>query len=258
MTRLQAFPESCREILYHGIQKCVDYQDYDYANQYLDELQTVFVQDGGDNEFLLTAETGRYLALWMCFEDIPRVAQFKTRATRMDKVREEVKAESDQLFDVTEFFRPRVEEMTAVMPAALGTWAMNSALCRRFLNLFAGGKQLRTNTLTIFLALRFLASLRRFRRGMMGFKHEHAMIERWLNAVRVAAQNDQALALELAECGRLVKGYGDTRARTTAQMVAILERLEGQDSASAEAVNAWRTTALEDDTGEAFGRALAA
>ncbi|MEH6608916.1 MAG: indolepyruvate oxidoreductase subunit beta family protein [Halioglobus sp.] len=258
LQRLQEFPQSCRKNLYHGVEKCVDYQDYGYAHQYLDEVKTVSALDSGDHEYRLTQETARYLALWMCFEDIPRVAQFKTRAVRMEKVREEVKAEEDQFFDVTEFFRPRVEEMSAMMPPAIGNWMLNSAMARRFLNLFTGGKQLRTNTVTIFLMLRFMASLKRFRRGMLGFQHEHAMIARWLQAVRTAAESDPALAYELAECGRLVKGYGDTRARTTSQMIEILSRVEGQGTVTAERVEDWRKTALEDDSGDAFGQSIAA
>ncbi len=256
LERLEAFPASCTEILYHGLEKCVDYQDYAYAHQYLDELQQVLELDDGDRDYYLTRETGRYLALWMCFEDIPRVAQFKTRAQRMDKVREEVRAEQDQLFDVTEFFRPRVEEMAALLPPSLGNWVLKSGWCRKFLNLFTGGKQLRTNTVSVFLTLRLLAGLRRFRRGMLGYQHEHSMINRWLAALRDAARRDPALAQALADCGRLVKGYGDTRARTTSQMVAILERAEAGGSLSATIVEQWRSKALADDSGEAFSEAL--
>ena len=229
LQRLQEFPQPCRKNLYHGVEKCVDYQDYAYAHQYLDEVQAVVTLDAGDQAYRLAQETARYLALWMCFEDIPRVAQFKTRAVRMEKVREEVKAEEEQFFDVTEFFRPRVEEMSAMMPPVIGNWMLNSAMARRFLNLFTGGKQLRTNTVTIFLMLRFMASLKRFRRGMLGFQHEHAMIARWLQAVR-----------------------------TTSQMLEILSRVEGQGSVTAECVEAWRTTALADDAGDAFRQSMAA
>ncbi|MEP1470924.1 MAG: indolepyruvate oxidoreductase subunit beta family protein [Halieaceae bacterium] len=258
LRRLEAFPESCREILYHGLDKCVDYQDYAYAHQFLDEVRDVLALDDGRQDYRLTRETGRYLALWMCFEDIPRVAQFKTRAARMDKVRDEVMAEPDQFFDVTEFFRPRVEEMCSLLPPRLGNYVLQSSSWRKFLNLFTGGKQLRTNTIGVFFSLRFLAGLRRFRRGMLGYQHEHAMIGRWLTVLRDAAGNNPELALELAESGRLVKGYGDTRARTTAQMLAILQRVEEGEGVSADQLKAWRSEALADDTGEAFGEALAA
>ncbi|QIB64520.1 indolepyruvate oxidoreductase subunit beta family protein [Kineobactrum salinum] len=260
--RLQAFPVSCHEVVYHALAKLVDYQDYAYADQYLDEIEQLLALDRGDNDYELTCESARYLALWMCFEDIPRVAQFKTRASRMDKVRSEVRAEDDQLFHVTEFFRPRVEEMAAILPARLGRWVLGSSTCCRFLNLFTGGKQLRTNTLAVYLTLRTLAGLRRWRRASLGYQHEHALIGRWLQALKAAAarpgDSGQALALELAECGRLVKGYGDTRARTSGQMQAMLERIEQQpEQVDADAVAQWRSAALADDENRAFAELMA-
>ncbi len=38
-------------------------------------------------------------------------------------------------------------------------------------------------------------------------------------------EEDAALALELSACGRLVKGYGDTRQNTTAQLLNILAQV---------------------------------
>jgi indolepyruvate ferredoxin oxidoreductase beta subunit len=137
-----------------------------------------------------------------------------------------------------------------------------SLVCRRFLNLFTGGKQLRTNTLGVFLALRTLAGLRRWRRASLGYQHEHALIGRWLQALKSAAartgDDGQALALELAECGRLVKGYGDTRARTSGQVQAMLERIEQQpDRVDADTVAQWRSAALADDENKAFAAVMA-
>ncbi len=257
LQRLQGFPESCHEILYLGLQKLVDYQDYAYAHQYLDELESLLAPGAGSDEQTLVRECGRYLALWMCYEDIPRVAQLKTRPDRVEKIRSEVRAEPGQLFAVTEFFRPRVEEMCALLPVRLGRWVQASPACRRFLGWFTGGKRLRTNTVTVFLLLRGLAGLRRWRRWTLGYSHEHALIQSWLQAVRSTAGSDQALALELVECGRLVKGYGDTRARTTAQMQAILAHA-ATGSASAAGIAALREAALADDEGRAFAQAMAA
>ena len=175
----------------------------------------------------------------------------------MAKIRTEVQAEPEQLFAVTEFFRPRVEEMCALLPVALGRRVQASPGCRRVLGCFTGGKRLRTDTIPVFLLLRTLAGLRRWRRSTLGYSHEHALIQRWLQAVRYAAGRDRALALELVECGRLVKGYGDTRARTTAQMQAILAHAAG-DAVSADSIATLREAALADDEGRAFALALAA
>ncbi|MBN7797379.1 indolepyruvate oxidoreductase subunit beta family protein [Parahaliea mediterranea] len=258
LARLRVFPENCHEVLYRGLLKLVDYQDYAYAGQYLDELEDIHERDDGAGDHQLTRETARYLALWMCFEDIPRVAQLKTRASRMDKVRDEVKAEPGQLFDVTEFFRPRVEEVCGMLPAGLGRAVQSSRPASAVIGRFTGGKKLRTNTIGVFLVLRILAGLRRWRRRSLAYAEEHALIGRWLQAIRRAAQGDDLdLARELAECGRLVKGYGDTRARTSAQVADILARAE-QGGASAAAVAHWRETAFADDDGVAFRQSLAA
>ena len=40
----------------------------------------------------ITHETARWLALWMAFDDIVRVADLKSRASRFDRVRGEVKS----------------------------------------------------------------------------------------------------------------------------------------------------------------------
>lgn len=256
--RLEAFPAGCHEVLYRGLLKLVDYQDYDYAVEYLERLQELCGLDDGVGDFRLSRETARYLALWMCFEDIPRVAQLKTRASRMAEVREEVKAETGQLFYVTEFFRPRVEEICGMLPAGVGRRLQASRFFSGLIGRFTGGRKLRTNTIGVYLVLRILAGLRRWRRHSLAYAREHALIGRWLEAVYGAARRgDLALALEVAECGRLVKGYGDTRARTSAQVDEILVRLGRGDPVSPAAVAEWREAAMADDEGSAFRGALA-
>ena len=201
----------------------------------------------------LVREFGRYLALLMAFEDLPRVAQQKTRPERMDKVRREVKAEEGQLLHVTEFFRPRVEEICSLLPAALGRRALASSLVWRVLRPFTGGKKLRTNSVSIFLMLRVLAGMRRWRRSTLAYADAHTLIERWVTQVQRAATVDRALARELVESARLVKGYSDTHARTAGQLNAILACAECDDPATdAARVAALREAALADDDNSAF------
>ena len=251
------FPAATHEIIYNGLLKTIDYQDYRYAQQYLNELKAILVQDKGP-ELMLTKQLARYLALWMCFEDIPRVAQFKTRVARNAKIREEVRAESGQIIQVSEFFRPRVEEACGLLPPMIADRLLASCLFTKFMGMFTGGQKLRTDTVSIFLILRFLASLRRFRRSGAVYQHEFSMIDRWLSAIRKATEADAELALALCNCGRMVKGYGDTRARTTQQICAILARVEGSSNISAESVGLWQAAALKDDTSVAFNQAIAA
>ncbi|MGH8706364.1 MAG: indolepyruvate oxidoreductase subunit beta family protein, partial [Burkholderiales bacterium] len=75
-----AFPPETHRILEEGVARVADYQDAGYAALYLDRLEPVAKLDSG--AFRLTRETGRFLALWMCYEDIIRVADLKTRRSR--------------------------------------------------------------------------------------------------------------------------------------------------------------------------------
>ena len=259
LARLAAeFPPATQEIVYEGVKKAVEYQDYHYASQYLDQIATIVALDSGDGDFELTNTTARYLALWMCFEDIPRVAQLKIRHQRMQEIREEVKAEDQQIFYVTEYFRPRPEEICAILPAPLGRAIIGSNLGRKALNLVSGAKKLKTNTLVIYFSLRFLAMLRRFRRSSLGYHHEHSMINNWLDAIRLSASSDTAVALEVAECGRIVKGYGSTRERTSEQNTAIITAYNGHPNLSADDIKALRDAALEDDSNTAFSLKISA
>ncbi|UVW36072.1 indolepyruvate oxidoreductase subunit beta family protein [SAR92 clade bacterium H455] len=252
------FPQATQQIIYEGVKKAIEYQDFDYASHYLDQVASIVALDSGDGDFELTNTTARYLALWMCFEDIPRVAQLKIRHQRMEEIRKEVKAEDQQIFYVTEYFRPRPEEICAILPAPLGRAIIGSKLGRKALNLVSGAKKLKTNTLTIYFSLRFLAMLRRFRRSSLGYHHEHSMINNWLDAIRLSAGSDRALAIEVAECGRIVKGYGSTRERTSEQNTAIVAAYNDHRHLSADDIKALRDAALEDDSNTAFSKRISA
>lgn len=256
LNRLQNnFPESTHFVLYHGLKKTLEYQDFAYADQYLDELAGIIGLDKNDEHCELTNITARHLALWMCFEDIARVAQLKIRTARMDEIRTETKADTKQIIYVTEYFRPRPEEICAILPAAMGSWLLSSKLCRNMLKfLFGGGKKLTTNKLFTYLTLRFLAMFRRFRRISLGWRQEHLMIQAWLTTIKHAAQTDQMLAIELARCGDLVKGYGKTRERTTGQLVAIVEKTASISKAST--FVQLRAAALADDDNSQFQKLL--
>ena len=140
-----------------------------------------------------------------------------------------------------------------MLPAAVGERVLNSAFCRRVLGFFTGGRQLNTTSVWVFSVLYLLAGMRRFRRGMLGFRHEHRQIDRWLAAIISAEDRNTARAL--AECGRLVKGYGDTRFRTSSQMGDILDRVESSDP-GADKIIQLLNAALSDDEGETFAVAL--
>jgi indolepyruvate ferredoxin oxidoreductase beta subunit len=161
----------------------------------------------------------------MSFEDPIRVADLKTRGTRFERVREEIRAPAGQLFGITEFMRPRVQEIAGTMPASLGRWVLSSARVSQWLARRTGGRQIRTSTISGFLLLYGVAGLRRWRRSTLRFHEENARIEDWLARVEGLARQNYSLAVELARAPRLVKGYGDTYERGWRNFSLLLEQL---------------------------------
>ncbi|GIS24427.1 MAG: hypothetical protein CM15mP125_1140 [Gammaproteobacteria bacterium] len=119
LPRLAELPHPLQEMAYHSVNRLIDYQDEAYAEQWLARLLALIDRDEDRSDYSLSHEAGRHLALWMAYEDIPRVAQLKVRPDREDQIRSEVKADSDQPMTVAEFFHPRVEE---VLPYCHDGW----------------------------------------------------------------------------------------------------------------------------------------
>jgi indolepyruvate ferredoxin oxidoreductase beta subunit len=262
-TRITAgFPAASHAILFAGIERLADYQDVAYASTYLDRLEPIraSAQQQGRQDAMLLSETARYLALWMSYEDAIRVADLKTRRTRFERVHADARVAGDQLLRIKEFLHPRVEEFADILPAGLGTWLLKTGWANSLVNrLTAKGKILQTTSLWGFLQLYWLASMRRWRPKTLRFQREQQRIERWLKQVKDVAQSDYALALEVAECPRLVKGYGDTYAlgsRNFERLMQALPRLRQMDSPAARLRNL-REAALADDTGKKLENTLA-
>jgi indolepyruvate ferredoxin oxidoreductase, beta subunit len=259
------FPAETHRVLEEGVARLADYQDIAYANLYLDRLQGVLAAEkdaaGGPAGYKLTSETGRHLALWMSYEDVIRVADLKTRRSRFERVRAEVGAKLYEPVVVVEFLKPGIEEFCSVMPHAVGRaireWAEKNG---RRLNI---GLHIKTNTVFGYLLLRSMAWLKPLRRRSLRFVEEQAMIERWLAAVLRAAEADLGLALEITECARLIKGYGDTHKRGSGDFLRIFETLADTDgdwgpAGRAEAIRKARDAALADPEGRNLGKELGA
>ena len=257
LKRLQEeFPEPVHQILYQGIVRLADYQDHAYAGDYLDRLKEVLTLDTKDPDYYLTKETGRFLALWMAFEDIARIGQLKIRPERTSQIRAEVRAADGQLTRVNEYLRPQVRELVSFLPPALARLLLKSKACTAFLGLFTKGRVIRTSSFLGFLLFYLLSALRLVRRRSWVFAEETGRITQWLEQVRAAASTDPVLGLEVALCGRLIKGYSNTRERGFASMELILDRLQSAPASVAEVAHL-RRAALADDTGEALQAALA-
>jgi indolepyruvate ferredoxin oxidoreductase beta subunit len=264
-----SFPAETQRILEEGVARVADHQDTAYATLYLDRLDPIARLDrdggGGATGYRLTTETGRFLALWMSYEDVIRVADLKSRRSRFERVRSEVLAKPGEPVHIIEYLKPGVEEVAAVLPHRLSRWVTAWAERRRLTDRLNVGLYVKTTSVFGFLLLRCLAWLRPFRRATGRFHDEQQLIERWLDAIRAAAARDLALALEIALCGRLIKGYGDTHRRAKANFLRILDTLVeneftstpfASDAERVAAIRKAREAALADPEGRKLEQSL--
>lgn len=257
---LRDYPAEVQALVLEACGRCLDYQDARYAELYLDRLDGVRLLAEGEIDFI--RETARYLGLRMIYEDVIRVAQLKTRASRFARVRAEVQATPDQLVRVTEFLKPGPAEVAQVLPPSIARpilhWADRNPTRARKYHM---GMHIRTDTVFGFLRVRLMAAMRRLRRIGYGYKHEQAWIEDWLNLVRFAAEKDAELAREVAETARLIKGYSDTNKRGQANFARIVEAVVEPALADmrygAAEIRKAREAALADPEGGALEKALA-
>jgi indolepyruvate ferredoxin oxidoreductase beta subunit len=206
-------PAEVREVVARGVQRSVDYQDVRYARRYLELLQPFVPTSTADaHRIQLASVVGRYLALWMSYEDAVRVAELKTRASRFARIRKSVRVGDGEVV-VTDYLKPDLDEIWGVLPdrlvRPLARWAERRWPHGRP----TLGQHVRITTVSGFLRVWLLAKLKPLRGISYRAREEHARIGRWLEAVRTCAAWDTALAVEVARAAQLVKGYGDVRRR---------------------------------------------
>jgi indolepyruvate ferredoxin oxidoreductase beta subunit len=230
LERIKRLPTLVQPIVLEGARRAADYQDAEYAEQYLDRVEAVAALEArlwaDASSYALLEAVSRSLALWMTFEDTIRVADLKTRGSRFSRVKEEIRADKDQLFGITEFMKPRVEEIAGTMPLGLGRWVMGSPGVSGWLAKHTSGRQIKTRTLRGFGLLYLLAGLKRWRRGTLRFHEENARIEAWLAKIESVAKDNYLVAVQLAKAQRLVKGYGETHERGWHNFTTLLTQVD--------------------------------
>jgi indolepyruvate ferredoxin oxidoreductase beta subunit len=244
-----------KDVMDLGVARLKDYQGNAYAALFERRMQPFM----GDER--LAAEVGRHLAVWMSYEDIIRVADLKTRASRFERVRREVGAKGHEPVVVIDFLKPGVEELASILPAALGGALVGWAERRGKLDAYNVGMHVKTSSVFGYLLVRSLSWLKPWRPYSYRFREEQQLIERWLSRVREAAARDADLALEIAECARLVKGYGETHRRGKGNFLALLDALVDNPAtadarAQAQAIRQAREAALADPEGQALSKQL--
>ena len=258
-------PEAARAFMSEGLRRLIAYQDVAYARLYLDRLRPIRDADmkaAADGRLL--AATARHLAVRMSYEDVIRVAQAKLDPARFDRIARELGIKPKQTFTVTEFLKPGVDEFCSVLPPWLARRIVSFAERHPPLGRAHWGMAVNTTSVFGFLRFNFLASLRRFRRKTFRFQEEQRAIESWLRLIVEAAPLSAELATEIAECARLIKGYGDTHKRgsdnyrliETELMLPAIAGSTLPPGQAADAIANARTAALLDPEGEALVKCL--
>ncbi|NBY72453.1 MAG: indolepyruvate oxidoreductase subunit beta family protein [Betaproteobacteria bacterium] len=258
------FVSSAHEVIASGLKRLADYQDVGYATLYAErliEMADALTSAGVSKNLTeeIQREGARHLALWMSYEDTVRVADLKTRRSRFQRVSQEVNLSNSQLIDIHEFMHPRLEEIADTLPVGLGRWLLASSSARAVVGRFTKkGRVVQTSSLSGFLLLYFVASLRRIRPISLRFATEQQRIQVWWTQVISLLPEHADMALEVLRTQQLVKGYGETHARGWRhfeKLMAVLPRLCHQPDA-ANRLSALRKAALADDSGQALDQAV--
>jgi indolepyruvate ferredoxin oxidoreductase beta subunit len=265
---IASLPPQVGELAALGYSRLSDYQSRAYADLYLRRLQAVVTAEttadsAHTHAYPASREVARWLALWMAFDDIVRVADLKSRASRWQRVSREVTLQDGDVLHLYDHFKPGVPEFAALLPvwlaAPLLRWDKRRALQGQ--TPWALPLKIGTHSVAGMLALRLLASFKWLRPHGSRFHTEQADIEHWLQAVCAGLQQDGSLGLEVALCGRLIKGYGSTNERGRHNLQHILTHLAASplhtDAAwRKQAVAQAREAALQDEAGSALDTQL--
>ena len=253
------------DIIVEGLRRLAAYQDVAYARLYLDRLLPIAQADArAQAEGRLLRETARHLAVRMSYEDVIRVAQAKIAPDRIARITADAGGKPGEPVAIIEFLKPGIEEICHILPPRLATAILRLSERRGWVGRFHWGMEIKTTSIAGYLRFLMLARLRRFRPRTYRYQQEQAAIEAWLGLIVAASAKSGALALEIAQCARLIKGYGDTWKRGTANYAAIETRiirpvLAGRIAVprGIDAVASARTAALLDPDGEALAKCLA-
>lgn len=259
--QINGLPDAARTMTRAGLRKVVAFMDVSYGQEYLDRVTALAALDEAGQGYALTTAAAKHIANAMAYDDVIRVAELKTRATRADRIAADMRASDDQILQVTEFLHPRAEELVGLLPARIGRRVeANPRWMARIDRWFARGRRLRSDRLGGFLVLHALGGLTRYRRRTHRHAVEAAHLARWLQHATEALPGDYALAVEILRCRRLIKGYSDTHARGLTKfdkVLGALPTIQAQPDA-ADRLRRLREAALEDEDGTSLDRALAA
>ncbi len=213
------FPELLHWTLIEAIFQLTDYQDLAYDRRYLKQVTKIYELDSGQ-DFKLTEAYAKTLVARATYEDAVRVACLKIDGKRFARIRQDMAVKPGQVLVLTDYLKPDAAEIYGIMPnflvspmlllgkvSGIGGWAEKKHFTLQL--------HPRPNRFSGYLTFAFLSWFKPLRPISHRAAQEWKLINAYTKEVAHYAKLDYELGLLLAESGKLVKGYGDTRRKTT-------------------------------------------
>jgi len=265
---IEKLPVKTQTMVSAGVRKTFDYQDADYARDYLNRVKQFLALDSEETDYRLTIAAAKYLANALCYDDLLRVADLKTRHHRTKRIRHEQQSGIDEIVQTTEFFHPRAEEFITTLPRKLGRWiSQRDRIVKSIDFVINRGRRIRSDSIFGFTLLWLVAGLRPMRKRLLRHEIEMRRIDDWIARVielcthnKLSANHGYAMAEEYLKCQRLIKGYSNTHAHgisTFAQATALTQELSDRTDGP-EWLRRLREAALADTDNKAINEVIAA
>jgi len=221
--RLHKLPDNVMPTAHAGVIKVIDCLDPEYANEYLDRLERVLSVDSVEQDWTLTLAAAKHIANAMTYDDPIRVADWKTRRSRGQRIKGEAGAGDEAIIHLTEYFHPRLAEVCDCLPTGIAKWVENRPRLSAWLDKrIDKGRRIRSDSIWGFTTLWVLAALRPYRRKLKRHKHEIESLELWLSKALDLSDANYPLAVQVLNCRRLIKGYSDTHSRGTSKFDRLM------------------------------------
>lgn len=205
------FPMETHDVVWHGLNHVIDFQDLKYGKVYLDKVLQILNLDSSDKNYQLTRQTAKNLAVGMAYDDLIFVSDEKTKKYRQKEVYQQVGAKENEIVNTLDYLHPGYEEVIGFLPASLGKKYIDNEKMRDFYKRkFDKDRRMHSTGLFNFLMLYVMGGMRGWR--MKTFRHYEEMenVDQWLERIKTITKVNYNLAVEVANSYRLKKGYGDT------------------------------------------------
>lgn len=215
------YGDSLGRTLAEALYQLTDYQDLNHARRYLELVDGMWQREQAQapdrSDRALTHTFARHLAALMTYEDAIRVAEFKTRPGRFERIHRDYQIGPDQVYQLVDYLKPDAEEVYGLFPTGLVDWlapvlnwiSFKSDGTPRYLE-----QTPRTNTVFGYATFRLLRTFKRWRPRSWRSQHEQAFQQYYVEQVQRFLDLDYELALLVAAIGQMVRGYGAVRRRT--------------------------------------------